>query len=69
MNAEQRTYLTHNAVPATFNVPNPAKCVASTVSTRCDPTATALFQLRRLGYRLQNKCTPEKLHVQVKRLC
>jgi hypothetical protein len=47
MNAEQRTYLTHNAVPATFNVPNPPKCLASTVSTRCDPTATAAVPVKK----------------------
>ena len=44
MNAEQHTSLIHNAVPATFNVPNPPKCLAS---TRCDPTATAAVPVKK----------------------
>ena len=44
MNAEQHTSLIHNAVPASFNVPNPPKCLAS---TRCDPTATASVPVKK----------------------
>ena len=60
MNAEQHKSLIHNAVPATFNV--------SILQSVWQVHAVILlqqllFQLRRLGYRLQNKWTPEKLHV------